>query len=70
MEYDIEATVVNGMLKPDQALSLADGQKIRVTIHAGTSRIRQSQGLMGFSGDPKIVEQLALDPEFGLMEAP
>jgi predicted DNA-binding antitoxin AbrB/MazE fold protein len=70
MAIEVEATYENGVLKLDRPLPLAEKQRVRVTVHAGTSRAEQSYGLMGWTGDPKFIEEVALSPEFSVLEPP
>ncbi len=70
MTIEIEAVYENGVLKPDQPLPLREKQRVKVVIGEKTSRIRQSYGLMGWKGDPQMVEMIALDPEFHILESP
>jgi predicted DNA-binding antitoxin AbrB/MazE fold protein len=70
MNLEVEATYENGILKLDQPLPLTEKQRVRVSIQAKTSRVKQSYGLMGWTGDPKVIEQIALDPELGIEESP
>lgn len=70
MAIQVEATYENGVLKLDQPLPLSEQQRVRVTIHDGKSRAKQSYGLIGWKGDPLILRQIAQDPEFGIQESP
>jgi len=70
MALEVEAVYENGVLKLDRPLPLGDKERVRVTIHVATSRAEQSYGLLGWTGDPKVVEQVALDPEFGILGSP
>lgn len=70
MALEIEATYQNGVLKPDTPLPIQDNQRVRLTIHETTGRARRNYGLMGWKGDAKTIEKLAMDPEFGIQESP
>jgi predicted DNA-binding antitoxin AbrB/MazE fold protein len=70
MSLEVEATYENGVLKPDEPLPLKERQRVRVTVHAETSRIRRSYGLIGWTGDPEILRKIAEDDEFGVLESP
>jgi predicted DNA-binding antitoxin AbrB/MazE fold protein len=74
MTLTIEATYEDGVLKPLAPLPLKEHEKVRVTIDADAewraSRVRATAGLLGFKGDPKIIERLALDPEYDVRESP
>jgi predicted DNA-binding antitoxin AbrB/MazE fold protein len=70
MSLEIEAMYENGVLKPDVPLPLEERQRVKVTVHEATSRIRRSYGLMGWTGDPEVVRRIAEDDEFGVLESP
>jgi predicted DNA-binding antitoxin AbrB/MazE fold protein len=70
MSLEIDATYENGVLKPDAALPLQERQRVKVTVHEETSRIRRSYGLMGWTGDPEILRKIAEDDEFSVLESP
>lgn len=63
MSVEIEATYEHGVLKLDQALPLAENQRVRITIHLPASHARQSAGLVPFNGSPADLEYLAESPE-------
>ncbi|HEV3260547.1 MAG TPA: antitoxin family protein [Gemmataceae bacterium] len=66
----VEATYENGVLKLDQPLPLKEHERVTVTLHTAVSRVRQTYGLLGWTGDAETVERVALDPEFGILESP
>jgi predicted DNA-binding antitoxin AbrB/MazE fold protein len=70
MSLEVEAVYENGVLKLAQPLPLAEQQRVRVTVEVKASRVKQSYGLMGWTGDPAVLRQVALDPAFGSEEAP
>lgn len=76
MVLTVEATYENGLLKPAQALPLREHEKVEITIRtpaaiqAAVDAVRRSYGLIGWTGDAETVRRLALDPEFGVEEAP
>ncbi len=70
MSYYVKATYENGVLKLEKPLPLAENEKVRVVVYTGPSRAEQSYGLLKWTGDPKILEQIAMDPEFGVEECP
>lgn len=67
---EIEAIYENGVLKPAQPLPLEEHQLVRLTIQVNTSRIRQSAGLIRWKGSAEELEQIAIDPDFGIEETP
>ena len=70
MALQIEATYENGVLKLERNLPFKNGQKVRLTIEPPGGRVRKAYGLMGWKGDPAIIDQVALDPDFGIQESP
>lgn len=75
-----EATFENGVLKPDRPLPLAENQRIKVSVElpspsgppiaSDLELIRETSGILGWTGDAETVERVALDPEFGVHESP
>jgi len=65
----VEAVYERGLLKPAQALPLAEQQKVHVTVRTGPSRARQTAGLVPWTGDPDTLQRIAEDPEFGVSES-
>ncbi|MCI0457644.1 MAG: antitoxin family protein [Gemmataceae bacterium] len=65
-----KAVYENGVLKPEAPLALAEGERVSVTIISGTSRAAQSYGLLGWTGDPAVVEYFALSPDLDPAERP
>ena len=75
MSLQIEATYEDGVLKLDEAIPFKEHERVIVTIesqqsHKPTSRTRQSYGLIGWTGDPKVLRQIAEDDEYGVEESP
>ena len=70
MAIVVEATYENGVLKPAEPLPLDEHQKVKITVHTGVSRVRSAAGLVGWKGDAKTVERIAMEPEFGVEECP
>ena len=70
MSLKIEATYEDGVLKLDEVPPLKEHERVLVTIHPQTSRIRQSYGLIGWTGDPQVLRQIAEDDECGVQESP
>jgi predicted DNA-binding antitoxin AbrB/MazE fold protein len=63
MAITVEAIYENGVLKPAQPLPLQEHEKVRITVHSGTSWVRRTAGLMGFTGTAEEAEYFALSPE-------
>jgi predicted DNA-binding antitoxin AbrB/MazE fold protein len=62
MVLEVEATYENGVLKLDHPLPLAQHQRVTVSIVPRGGSIRDSAGLLPWSGDPESLEYL-LGPE-------
>jgi len=62
MPLEVQATYENGVLKPDSPLPLDEHERVTVSVKPQTSRIRESAGLLKWTGDPKALEYL-LGPE-------
>jgi len=59
----VEATYENGTLKLERPLPLKEHERVRVTVHVGMSRARQTAGLMGWTGSKELADRFAMDPE-------
>jgi len=73
MALTVEATYVNGVLKPVQPLPvIQEGARLWLTLHiaAESDRVRKAYGLLGWTGDAESVRRVALDPEFDILESP
>ncbi len=74
MPITVEATYEDGVLKPKQPLPLDEHARVRITIDEEaawrSSRVRETYGLLGWKGDVETIRRVALDPEFGVEEAP
>ena len=63
MAITVEAVYENGVLRPAQALPLPEHARVQITIDAGASRVRQTAGLLRWTGDAATLERFILDPE-------
>jgi predicted DNA-binding antitoxin AbrB/MazE fold protein len=68
MEVEVNAVYEGGVLKLERPLELPEKTKVRVIVKV--SRVQLASGLLGFKGDPEIIRRIALEPEFGIEEAP
>jgi predicted DNA-binding antitoxin AbrB/MazE fold protein len=68
MAINVEAVYENGVLKPAQPLPLKEHEKVRLTVQAATSRVRQTAGLMGWTGSQEDADFVALSPELDPQE--
>jgi predicted DNA-binding antitoxin AbrB/MazE fold protein len=62
MSLEIEAVYENGVMKPDTPLPLKEHERVTVRVKPHTSRIRQSAGLLRWTGDPEVLRKIAEDP--------
>ena len=70
MAITIEATYENGVLKPSQPLPLKEHQKVQVTVEPAQTWAERTAGLLSWTGDPEIVQRIAKEPEYGILESP
>lgn len=63
MTHSVEAVYEDGQLKLAQPLPLKDHEKVHVVVYAGESKVRQTAGLMGWTGNAESAEKFATDPE-------
>lgn len=76
MAHVFDAIYEGGVLKPDRPLPLADREKVRVTIESVSeaddrlAAVQRTYGIVPWSGDAKLLEKLAMDPDFDVMESP
>lgn len=70
MTITVDATFENGVLRPDQPLPLADHSRVRIIVESSASAVDRTAGILPWKGDPALLERIAVDPEFGISEAP
>ena len=68
MTVTVEAVYENGVLKPAQALPLQEHQKVEITVRTAVSRVRQSAGLLGWTGSQEDADFIATSPELDFQE--
>ncbi len=68
MAITVEAVYENGVLKPAKPLPLKENEKVQVTVKRTVSRVRQSAGLMGWTGSQEDADFVALSPELDPQE--
>ena len=76
----VQATYENGVLKPASALPFREHEKVELIVHsldkndpasADAERIvRQSHGILGWTGDAETLRLLAESSEFDPQEGP
>ena len=70
MTITVDATFENGVLRPDRPLALPDNARVRLVVQSDASAVDRTAGILPWKGDPAQLEQIALEPEFGISEAP
>ena len=68
MALTVEAVYEDGVLKPAEPLPLKEHEKVRVTVKAAASRVRQTAGLIGWTGSQEDADFVALNPELDPQE--
>jgi predicted DNA-binding antitoxin AbrB/MazE fold protein len=63
MTLTVEAIYENGVLKPTQPLPLKEHEKVHIIVKPATSRVRQTAGLIGWTGSQEDADFVALSPE-------
>ena len=70
MNFTVEATYENGVLRPAQPLPLKEHEKVRVTIEPELTWAERTAGMLKWTGDPEVLRRIAEDDEFGILESP
>ena len=70
MPFIVDAVYEKGTLRLDRSLPLQENQRVRVTVQEEEKAAELTYGLIGWTGDAEIVRRIAIDPEFGIREAP
>jgi predicted DNA-binding antitoxin AbrB/MazE fold protein len=68
MTITIEAVYEDGVLKPARPLPLKEHEKVQVTVKAAASHVRQTAGLIGWTGSQEDADFVALSPELDPQE--
>ena len=68
MAFSVEAVYENGVLRPIQPLPLREHDRVQVTVKAAVGRVRQTAGLMGWTGSQEDADFVALSPELDPQE--
>ena len=69
MSITIEAVYEDGVLKPVRALPLVEHQMVEITVKAVPSRVRQTAGLMGWTGSQEDADFITTSPELDPQKA-
>jgi predicted DNA-binding antitoxin AbrB/MazE fold protein len=59
----VEAIYENGVLKPVEPLPFKEHERVRVTVHPGTTWVERTAGIMGFTGSCQEADYFALSPD-------
>lgn len=68
MTLTVEAVYENGVLKPVRPLPLPEQQRVQVIVRPAMSRVRQTAGLMGWTGSQEDADFVAMSPELDPQE--
>jgi len=68
MAITVEAIYENGTLKLERPLPLKEHEKVQVTVKAAAGRVRQTAGLIGWTGSQEEADFVALSPELDPQE--
>ena len=63
MSLQVSATYENGVLKLDEPLPLKENERVTVTVRPSMSRMRQTAGLLHWTGAPDVLRHIAEDDE-------
>jgi len=80
MSFTVEAVYADGCLKLSQPLPFKEHEKVTVTLQAlrrpnaptreeAERIVRQSYGLLRWTGDAETLRRVAEDPEFSVLES-
>lgn len=67
MSIEVEATYENGTLKLDTPLPFKDHERIVISVKSKVSRVDESYGLIGWTGDVDALRRIAEDDEFSTL---
>lgn len=69
MTLTVEAIYENGVFKPARPLPLEEHTKVQITVKSAASRVRQTAGLIGWTGSQEDADFVALSPELDPQES-
>lgn len=70
MDITVEAIYEHGVLKPTRPLALPEFERVLVTVQPVSTFVAATFGLLGGKVDASTVEQVAMGPEFDVLERP
>jgi predicted DNA-binding antitoxin AbrB/MazE fold protein len=68
MPITVDAIYENGVLRPARPLPLREHERVQITVNAAGSRVRQTAGLVGWTGSQEDADFIALSPELDPQE--
>jgi predicted DNA-binding antitoxin AbrB/MazE fold protein len=68
MVFSVEATYENGVLKPAQPLPFREHERVQVIVKPAISRVRQTAGLIGWTGSQQDADYVAMSPDLDPQE--
>jgi predicted DNA-binding antitoxin AbrB/MazE fold protein len=68
MSITVEAVYEGGVLKPSEPLPFKEHEKVQIILKAAVSRVRQTAGLIGWTGSQEDADFVALSPELDPQE--
>jgi predicted DNA-binding antitoxin AbrB/MazE fold protein len=68
MTLTIEAVYENGVLRPTQPLPFQERQKVQIIVRSALSRVRQTAGLIGWTGSQEEADFVAQSPDLDPQE--
>ena len=68
MSITVEAIYENGVFKPTRAIPLQEHERVVITVKLAASRVRQTAGLMGWTGSQEDADFVATSPELDPQE--
>jgi len=69
MSNEFEAVYEDGVLKPLVPVPLVEHQRVKVIVQHVPSIARRNYGMIGWEGDPKVVEMLALGQAYNTADS-
>ncbi len=68
MDVTVEAVYEGGVLKPVRPLPIAEHERVQIIVKSAASRVRQTAGLMGWTGSQNDADFVAQSPELDPQE--
>jgi len=69
MSITVEAVYEDGVLKPVRPLPLQEHEKVQIIVKPAASRVRQTAGLIGWTGSQEDADFVALSAELDPQES-